>query len=183
MIWIEIFMKYIGQILAFVTLTSVTAVEQLSLLNVFESIVLAVLIACYFPLLIASISQKELFGLTLGLFGVFAHGSMICALMYGSVGVNLVLFCTAMIVGEVFRLVYLDTLSYMPLASTEDESPRTSAKKGFTLLDLDASQYKNLSSHSKRVIFVYVITMITLYVVIMIGETIKLAELNSPSIN
>jgi len=179
LIWIEIFLKIAAQVIGCVTLTTITSKSKVSVLNVFECIVLGLLILMYLPSVLASFNQKESLGFSIGLVNIAMHISMLISVLYGSTGINLVLFAGVIIVADIYRLVYVDTISIYPRKQEHLPPKSFSTSKILTFIDLDDTKYISVSPSSKRFLFVYVITLITLYVILMVGESIRLFDLNT----
>eukprot|EP01112_Ceratiomyxa_fruticulosa_P018834 TRINITY_DN607_c0_g1_i1.p1 TRINITY_DN607_c0_g1~~TRINITY_DN607_c0_g1_i1.p1 ORF type:complete len:219 (-),score=25.13 TRINITY_DN607_c0_g1_i1:64-720(-) len=185
LIWIEIFLKIAAQIIACVTLTTITHKIQVSLLNVFECIILGALILLYLPSLVASFGQKESMGFSIGLLNLGTHAGMMIAILYGKTGLNLVLYAGVIVVADIYRLVYMDTLSVysqpdtIPVFPKREILPKIPISKVLTFIDFDDTKYSSVPPSGKRFLFVYVITLITLYVILMVSESIRLVDINS----
>eukprot|EP01113_Clastostelium_recurvatum_P009138 TRINITY_DN14363_c0_g2_i1.p1 TRINITY_DN14363_c0_g2~~TRINITY_DN14363_c0_g2_i1.p1 ORF type:complete len:256 (-),score=33.32 TRINITY_DN14363_c0_g2_i1:55-822(-) len=168
MLWTEIFLKAAGQIVGYITLTTVTPTPRYSPLGIFETVIMCLIIIAYIPTVVSAIVRKELTGLTLNISAILSHIAVIGALLYGNTGISLVIFCSAMIVAEVFRLVYLDTLTTLQpleLLLAQDKS---------------TAESRRLAARSQRFTYGWVIAMIILYFIVMVCEAVKLIELNSP---
>jgi len=185
LIWMEIFLKIAAQIIGFVTLTTITHKIQVSMLNVFECFILGILVLLYLPSVFASIGQKESMGFSIGVLNIATHVGMIISILYGSTGINLVLYAGVIVVADIYRLVYIDTISIysqqdtIPIFPQRETLPKIPTRKILTFIDFDDTKYSSVPPSGKRFLFVYVIVLITLYVVLMVGESIRLVDLNS----
>jgi len=156
--WIEFGLKIIGVLTAFISLTSIHGGLKISLLRVVEVVIIAPLVLGLILPLIASYNQKEFFNFLYVFVTFLGHVSVIFVLLYGNTGINLIIFCTMMAVGEFFRLVFIEATPVHKLPPT------------FTVA-------------RRRMLIGYVFFYIAVYLTVLAMETMTLIDLNREYIN
>jgi len=151
LVWIELLLKTSAILTALITLTTVTADMKLSVLRVVEECLVAPLVIGLFAPMIVACTEKEVFSFSFTLCTILAHLAVIGVLLFGEPGFSVILFCGFMIVGEIYRLTFLDTTERTPGDST--------ARRRFLI----------------GFIFFYII----IYLAILVLETANLIDVNS----
>jgi len=150
LVWTELTLKTAAILTALITLTTVNSNLKISLLRVVEECVIAPLVLGLFIPMVVAFSEKEIFSFVFTLCTMLAHLAVIGILLFGWPGFSIILFCGFMIVGEIYRLVFLDT------------TPKP-------------AQY---SITRRRTLIGYIFFYITLYLVVLTLETINVIDVN-----
>jgi len=116
--WIEFGLKIIGSFTGFIALTSIGTTLQLSVVRIIEIILFALLSLGLLVPLIAAYAIKESFDFVYVVITFLAHVAVIFVLLFGTTGMDLVVFCAMMAVGESFRLVFLEATPARKLPPT-----------------------------------------------------------------
>lgn len=156
--WIEFGLKIIACITAFISLTTITTSLKVSLLRVVEIALFAPLILGFLLPLLSAFSQREAFNFFYVIVTFFGHIAVIFVLLYGSTGINIIVFCTLMTVGEFFRLVFLEA------------TPKSKLPPGFT-------------AARRRFLIGFVFTYVIIYLVVTAMETMTVIDENRAYVN
>jgi len=156
--WIEFGLKIVGCVTAFISLTTMGTIILISLVRIVEIILFVPLVLGLIIPLIAAYAQRESFNFFYVAITFLAHIAVVVVLLFGNTGMDLIVFCTLMAVGEFFRLVFLEA---------------TPARK------LPPS----LTVGRRRFLVGFVFTYIAVYLAVLVMETMTVIDQNKQYIS
>eukprot|EP01111_Echinosteliopsis_oligospora_P011596 TRINITY_DN3864_c0_g1_i1.p1 TRINITY_DN3864_c0_g1~~TRINITY_DN3864_c0_g1_i1.p1 ORF type:complete len:400 (-),score=111.50 TRINITY_DN3864_c0_g1_i1:39-1238(-) len=175
LVWMEILFKSIGVITAFVSLSSAGPKILISFLRIVEIIVIAPLLLGFILILLAVHTDKEFFSFTFTIINGVAHVAVLITFLIGkTTGINIIIFAAAETVGEIYRLVFLDTISQKVVPQSYKQTTTSPTYDFDSIEEQRPHDQPPVTVRKQRLLLGFIFMYIGCYLVIMVMETLTL---------